>query len=274
MKYDIKKYMLICLLMFISANFLHAENILKILEGYGRDSIATFSTRSGHSEAAKLFNLILESDGKVTAEKAEEYLNSAKTDVIRAYLAVMLADYSFVNNGYDSGLRYLKRAVDEYDPIRNDSYYRTVLSRAQKDIKESPGKTDPHKTSVLSKYAPAVIKEEPPVVEARPVEPEPVNTPVVSSVADQTPTEVKLETSPNFRIQVGAFSVLDNVEKKKKFYEDHGYPVQIDKRERTSGYLYLIRIGAYETYDQAKTALNDLKAKYPSEEGIVIKVEK
>jgi hypothetical protein len=261
--------------MFISANFLQAENILKILEGYGRDSVATFSARSGQSEAAKLFNLILESDGKVTADKAEEYLNSAKTDVIRSYLAVMLADYSFVNNGYDSGLRYLKRAVDEYDPIRNDSYYRTVLSRAQKDIKESPGKTEPHKTSVLSKYTPATIKEEPPVAVSKPAEPDPAKTTVALPATDQSPSpDIKEDTSPNFRIQVGAFSVLDNVEKKKKFYEDHGYSVQIDKRQRTDGYLYLIRIGAYDTYDQAKNALNDLKTKYPSEEGIVIKVEK
>ena len=60
---------LIFFLVLISVNTLFADNILKILEGYGRDSISTFSQRSAHSEAAKLFNIILESNGKITAEK-------------------------------------------------------------------------------------------------------------------------------------------------------------------------------------------------------------
>ncbi len=265
----IGKYSLsILLLILLSTGILSAESILRILEGYGRDSISTFSTRSAHSEAAKLFNLILEPNGKVTAEKAEDFLSTAKSQEIKAYLAVMLADYSFVNKANDSGLRYLKRAVDEHDPIRNDSYYRTVLDRAKKDIKESSGKVS-NKESILVDYNPPVIKEKPPVNEPGPITAEPKPEPQTPSIPIVQP-----QTEPNFRIQVGAYSGRDNAERRKQLFEERGYPVKIDQRERSNGYLYLVRVGAYATYDLAKNALAELKAKHPSEDGIVIKVEK
>ncbi|MCK5816491.1 MAG: SPOR domain-containing protein, partial [Candidatus Marinimicrobia bacterium] len=80
------------------------------------------------------------------------------------------------------------------------------------------------------------------------------------------------EKAINFRIQVGAFSVQANANEKQNYFEKRGYPVVITIREITSGYLYIVQIGAYETYNEAKSALSNLKSKYPSEEGIVIKV--
>ena len=154
-------YIIAGIILFFLVNLVSAENILKILEGYGRDSIATFSTQQAHSEAARLFNLILEPNGDVTVEKAEQYLNTQSSPVIKAYLSVMLADYAFVNKNDDSGLRYLKRAVEDYDAIRNDSYYRLVLSRAQHNIIESTGKSAGSKDSVLKDFSPQAIKETP-----------------------------------------------------------------------------------------------------------------
>ncbi|MEA2077101.1 MAG: SPOR domain-containing protein [Candidatus Marinimicrobia bacterium] len=275
MKRYIKPYILVLVLFLMgNSSILSAENILKILEGYGQDSIATFSTQGARAEAAKVFNLILESDGKITAEKAEQYLSSEKSNIMKAYLSVMLADYAFVNNAYDSGLRYLKRAVDEHDPIRNDSYYRLVLSRAQKSIVESPGKTNERKESVLEEFNPTAIIADPVVkkVKLDTIPETPENFPAPKAVEPETkPTA---ENIANFRIQVGAFSVQENAHKKQSYFEERGFPVQVEMRERTSGYLYLIRIGAYASYDEAKRALSELKIKYPSEDGIVIKVEK
>ena len=275
MKRYTKSYILVLILILMgNISIISAENILKILEGYGRDSIATFSTRDAHAEAAKVFNLILESNGKVTAEKAEQYLNSEKSGIMKAYLSVMLADYSFVNNGQESGLRYLKRAVDEHDPIRNDSYYRLVLSRAQNIIIESPGKMQEAKESVLAEFNPTAIIAEPVVEKVKlDTSPKPV---VIPSTPKEEKPEIKapVQTIVNFRIQVGAFSVQENAHKKQKYFEERGFPVQVEMRERSSGYLYIVRIGAYESYDEAKRALSELKGKYPAEDGIVIKVEK
>ena len=270
-----KPYILVIILILIgTVNTLSAENILKILAGYGRDSLATFSTQNAQAEAAKVFNLILEPDGKVTAEKAEQYLSGTKSSAMKAYLSVMLADYAFVNNAYDSGLRYLKRAVEEYDPIRNDSYYRMVLARAQKNIVESPGTTNDTKPSILADYHPTAIKMEP-IVEKVTLDttPKPMGStpnPVVETKKEEIATIP--EKTINFRIQVGAFSVKENADKKQDYFKDHGYPVEISRREITSGYLYIVRIGEFETYNEAKNALSELKSKHPSEDGIVIKV--
>ncbi|MCF7831951.1 MAG: SPOR domain-containing protein [Candidatus Marinimicrobia bacterium] len=273
MKQYIKPYILVGMLFLIgNTTLLSAENILKILEGYGRDSIATFSTQSAQAEAAKVFNLILEPDGKVTVEKAEQYLVNMKSSAMKAYLSVMLADYAFVNNAYDSGLRYLKRAVEEHDPIRNDSYYRMVLDRAQKSIAESSGKNDENKASILSGSNPTAIKKEP-LIENVKLDTNP--EPQVVIVAPEPSKEELIpvpEKAINFRIQVGAFSIQENANKKKKYFEEGGYPVEINTREITAGYLYIVRVGAYESYDEAKKALVELKSKYPSEDGIVIKV--
>jgi cell division septation protein DedD len=269
-----KHYMIILIIAMLGGTAtLSAENILKILEGYGRDSIATFSTQSAQAEAAKVFNLILEPNGKITTEKAEQYLNSTKSPTMKAYLSVMLADYAFVNNAYDSGLRYLKRAVEEHDPIRNDSYYRLVLSRAQKSIDESPGKEKPGKTSVLSEFNPGAIKMKPVAKEEKidTVKQEQQDLVVEEPAQESVPAQ-QIASPVNFRIQVGAFSVKENAQKKLDYFKEKGYPVNMDKRERTSGYLYLARIGAYDTYDEAKRALAELKSAYPSEDGIVIKV--
>jgi len=275
MKRFTKPYLIVPILFLVgTVNILSAENILGILAGYGRDSIAAFSTQNAQAEAAKVFNLILEPDGEVTTEKAEQYLNNTKSPAMKAYLSVMLADYAFVNKGYDSGLRYLRRAVEEYDPIRNDSYYRMVLSRAQKNIVESPGKINEGKSSILADYHPVAIKKEP-IIEK--VTLDTTRVPLVSKsnpVAGAIKEEIisKSEKKVNFRIQVGAFSVKNNADKKRNYFENRGYPVEINTREITSGYLYIVRVGAYETYNEAKNALSELKSRYPSEDGIVIKV--
>jgi cell division septation protein DedD len=275
MKQYTKPYIFVIILILIgNTNLLSAENILKILAGYGRDSVATFSTQNAQAEAAKVFNLILEPDGKVTKEKAEQYLTNTESSAMKAYLSVMLADYAFVNNGYESGLRYLKRAVEEHDPIRNDSYYRMVLARAQKNIAESPGKTEQNKTSILSEHNPTVIKAKP-VIEKVKLDSNPKPMVAIVKPSIESPKKeiiTQFEKAINFRIQVGAFSVQANADKKQNYFKERAYPVKITIREITSGYLYIVRVGAYETYNEAKSALSDLKSKYPSEDGIVIKM--
>ena len=304
MKKHMKTHIILALLIsIIFMPSLKAVDILKILEGYGRDSISTFSTQHAQAEAAKVFNLLLEPNGEITSEKAEEYLNSTNSSTMKAYLAVILADYSFVNYNFDTGLRYLKKAVDEHDPIRNDSYYRLVLSRAQKAILESPGKTTEHKTSVLSDYSPRAFFKEPVVkqVEAKPevketetenaiprpnVTPEvekeePENlvaeidktesAPIIEEPKESIPVRVKQD---NFRIQIGAFSVYDNAMRRKAYFEERDYSVNIVTREISSGTLYIVQLGAYEDYDEAKYALTKFKSRYPAEEGIVVRVNK
>lgn len=284
-----KKQYILYIMIFFAVSILgntplRAENILKILEGYGQDSIATFSAQGAQADAARAFNIILQPDGELAISTAEQYLNSSQSPVMKSYLCVMLADYALVNNTYDVGLRYMKRAVDEHDPIRNDSYYRLVLSRAQKIINESPGKTAEHKNSVLTSYEPSAIKEKPVVkIEAVPEKTTDTTALILPKTESASQTQSKgiipapqpvPEKKINFLIQIGAYSSHDNAIRKKDYFEKESFPVQIDTREGSSGVLYLVRIGAYEAYDEAKRALLEFKDNYPAEDGIVIKVPK
>lgn len=254
---------------------LQSEDILKILEGYGRDSISAYTEDSAQEEAARLFNLILDPDGEIVVTKAEQYLSSCKSDIVRSYLCVILADYAFVNKHDNNGLNYLRRAVKEYDPIRNDSYYRLVLSRAQKIIAESPGKEMENKKSVLENYSPAPVKEEPPLKTVSEGEkPLKQRTAELPAPIDTAEGEAEQKKTANYRIQVGAYSLRDNALQKEAFYKNKGFSTLIETRQGGSGTLYLVRIGAYEEYNEARQALSVLKDQDPSEEGIVVKVEK
>ncbi|MDZ7820577.1 MAG: SPOR domain-containing protein [Candidatus Marinimicrobia bacterium] len=53
-----------------------------------------------------------------------------------------------------------------------------------------------------------------------------------------------------------------------------GFPQRSSYAGEAAEHLYLVRIGAYEGYQEAKQALLSLKEQYPSEEGIVVKVAK
>lgn len=300
MKINVKIIFLISLIVFLgNVSVLKAVDIMKILEGYGRDSIATFSTQHAQSEAASIFNLLLESNGEITVEKSEEYLNDSGSPVMKSYLAVILADYAFVNYNFDSGLRYLKRAVDEYDPIRNDSYYRLVLARAQKTILESSGKTEANKESVLNDYSPRAFSKEPTikrvaiktVKEPKTSVPRSEDIPLLvkpleiseSEGSNTTKLQNKIEDKPevkissaqiNYRMQIGAFGVEENALRKQAFFEEQGYPVHIDIRGNLNKPLYIVQLGEFETYEEAKSSLSRFKSNYPDEEGIVIKVKK
>jgi cell division septation protein DedD len=264
---NIKNSLLLCLFCTMLFSGLQGQNILKILEGYGRDSTVAYTADEAQEEAAKLFNIILEPDGEIAAERAEQLLGESQSGIVNAYLCVMLADYAFVNKRDSQGLQYLQRAVKEHDPIRNDSYYKLVFDRSQKQIGESPGKEESEqKSSPIAQLTPTPVKET--------GDNKDQNEPDSTETVPQPEQEASSVPQPsiNYRIQIGAFSVRDNALRKGDFFEKKGYPVDIEIRESSSSSLYLVRIGAYESYDAARKALSDLKMKYPDEEGIVVKI--
>lgn len=267
----VKRYsvsFVLCLSVMAVFSTLQGQDILKILEGYGRDSTLAYSADDAQEEAARLFNIILEPDGDIAVQRANQLLAEGHSPVVKSYLCVMLADYAFVNRQDQQGLQYMQRAVKEYDPIRSDSYYKLVFNRAQKNIEESPGKTEEHKTTAIAVFNPEPVKAEVPPVEEKPAVSQPAPE---TAIKPEAAAPAPVQKTVNYRIQVGAFSVRDNALRKQEFYEKEGYEVQIEERESTYGSLYLIRVGAYEKYDEARDALTRLKEKYPDEEGIVVK---
>lgn len=260
-RYKISIMLCLSLAFFLSP--LRSQDILKILEGYGRDSTAAYSADDAQEEAARLFNIILEPNGEIAVQRAQQLLAEGHSPIVKSYLCVMLADYAFVNKHEQQGLQYLQRAAMEHENIRNDSYYKLVYNRAQKNIEESPGKIEEHKNTAIADFSPQPLKEE-----KVPAAPENIEKPSEPETVSPVKTT---EKSPAYRIQVGAFSQRENAQRKEEFYRKEGYEVQIEERKSSYGSLLLIRVGAYENYEEAREALSQLKARYPDEEGIVVK---
>lgn len=65
-----------------------------------------------------------------------------------------------------------------------------------------------------------------------------------------------------FTLQVGAYSTMENAEKQKLFFEDLGYPVEVTKKVRDGRSLFVVNIGSYATYDDAKARGTEIKKTY------------
>ncbi len=65
-----------------------------------------------------------------------------------------------------------------------------------------------------------------------------------------------------FALQVGAYTAQVNAEKQKLFFEDIGLPVEVINKVKQNRPLYLVLVGNYATYDDAKAKVVDIKKKY------------
>lgn len=65
-----------------------------------------------------------------------------------------------------------------------------------------------------------------------------------------------------FALQVGAYSIQVNAEKQKLFFEDLGYPVEVINKVRGLQSLFLVLVGNYTTYDEAKAKEAQIKNTY------------
>jgi hypothetical protein len=75
--------------------------------------------------------------------------------------------------------------------------------------------------------------------------------------------------SGQFALQVGAYSSRENAEKQKLFFEDQGFPVEIINRVKDSRSLFLVFVGNYLTYDDAKSRIGDIWKQYRVESFVV-----
>ncbi len=92
-----------------------------------------------------------------------------------------------------------------------------------------------------------------------------VNPPSKAGVAAATPQA----QSGQFALQVGAYSARENAEKQKLFFEDQGFPVEVINRVKNSQSLFLVFVGNYLTYDEAKSRIAEIRKKYGVESFVV-----
>jgi cell division septation protein DedD len=60
-------------------------------------------------------------------------------------------------------------------------------------------------------------------------------------------------------LQVGAFTVRANAERQKQFFEELGYPVDVISKVKDTHSLFIVLVGRYGSYDEAKAKGADVK---------------
>jgi len=73
-----------------------------------------------------------------------------------------------------------------------------------------------------------------------------------------SPTQPTAETGL-FSLQVGAYTALTNADRQKKFFEERGYTAEVISRVRDGRSMYVVLVGAYKTYDEAKARATEIK---------------
>lgn len=91
--------------------------------------------------------------------------------------------------------------------------------------------------------------------------PPPPTSPARDTVAPPV-RETAPPSSPRFALQVGAFTAQVNAEKQKQFFEQRGYPVEVLNKVKDNRALFLVWVGNFPTYDEAKSSGVEIKKKF------------
>jgi cell division protein FtsN len=114
--------------------------------------------------------------------------------------------------------------------------------------------------------------------------PEEVETPAVKPAPDsgavtpQKPRETIPVTVPpastslvpaTFALQAGAYGAQANAEKQRKFFASQGYSVEMITKVRDTKTLFVVLVGNYGTYEEARARGAEIKKKYNVEAMVV-----
>jgi cell division septation protein DedD len=78
---------------------------------------------------------------------------------------------------------------------------------------------------------------------------------------DPAPSSTDTAIPVRFSLQVGAFTVHANAVTEKNKYEALGYPAEMLSKVRDTKSLFIVMVGSYGTYEEAKAAAAALKRK-------------
>lgn len=141
------------------------------------------------------------------------------------------------------------------------SPYTAAQPQAQTDAPE-PATTRPADTTP-AETKPAETQTEqpkaglpPPPDQVRPVEPK-----TEPAVQDPAPAGTDTAIPVRFSLQVGAYTVHANAATEKNKYEGLGYTAEMISKVRDTKSLFIVMVGSYGTYDEAKAAAAELKRK-------------
>ena len=133
--------------------------------------------------------------------------------------------------------------------------YRTAELKMAQLKREYP--SSQYITSGVSSEAP-----KPPAEGQKQQQPTATPTPAKPVGTPQTPADSPTQPAPEtglFSLQVGAYTALTNADRQKKLFEERGYTAEVISRVRDGRSLYVVLVGAYKTYDEAKARAAEIK---------------
>ena len=87
--------------------------------------------------------------------------------------------------------------------------------------------------------------------------------------AAERPKSVRESDSGTFAVQVGAFSTAENANKQKRYFRGLAQPVEILNKVKRGKSYYLVWIGSFKTYDEARKFAHEMKGRYKIETIVV-----
>jgi cell division septation protein DedD len=138
--------------------------------------------------------------------------------------------------------------------------YRTAEIKMKQLVEkypDSPFAKGGTEAAAAQKAAPV---EEPKLDVPAPAETHP-QTPPPAAQPSTEPAAADTTMAARFVLQVGAFGVQNNAETLKDRFEAAGYPVEMISKVKDTRALFLVWVGNYATYEEARTAGQDVKRK-------------
>jgi cell division septation protein DedD len=228
-------------------------------------SAAAFS-QSVDTEVARMVRML--DEGKAQDVKSELPTMIAK---YQSHPGVLYLQGRLALNGAEAA-KYYQSVIDNFPKSEwaDDALYyiylyysslglsRTAdlkLQQLRKEYPNSPYLRDKQLTAVA-----AEAEEKPPVVV----------TPAVPPMEPRTdPMPRPSSSGGDYAIQVGAFSLPENASRLKSFFEELGYPVEIQNKVRDGRSFYLVWVGQFRTADEARRFAAEVRSKHKMESIVV-----
>lgn len=91
----------------------------------------------------------------------------------------------------------------------------------------------------------------------------PPDVTVAEPPAETKQPPVPVETARGqYALQVGAYSLQENAEKQKLFFEDLGFPVEVINKVKDTRSLYIVLVGNFKSTDEARARGAEIKKNY------------
>lgn len=84
---------------------------------------------------------------------------------------------------------------------------------------------------------------------------------VADTMAPAPPASVP-EIRQQFTLQVGAYTTQVNAEKQKLFFEDLGFPVEVNSKIKDNRSLFIVLVGTFASTEEARAKAQEFKQKY------------